>query len=104
MKYLAPLLILAVFCLGSLAGRVVHLHQQLQKSASTHCGLNYPILLAFDESSGDLDAPEQALAPSGGLALFPEPCGHDLPAWDWANSTSQRHENRQGLGCGGLPA
>ncbi len=104
MKRLVPLLILAVFCLGSLGGRAFHLHHHLQKSASTHGGLHFSILLASDESSGDLDEAEQPLAPSGDLVFFPEPCGQDLPACDWAKPTSQRHENRQGLGCGGLPA
>ncbi|MGB8991088.1 MAG: hypothetical protein WCD80_03445 [Desulfobaccales bacterium] len=103
MKRLVPLLILGVFCLGILGARAFHLHHQLQKSASTHHG-NFPILLAFDESSDALDETEHPLTPSGDLAFFPEPCYQNLPTWDLSNPTSQEHDNRQGLGCGGLPA
>ena len=103
MKRLVPLLILAVFCLGITGGRAVQFHHQLQKSATSHRG-NFPILLASDDSSGDLDETEDAITRSGELAFSPGHCGHDLPAWDWATPTSQRQDNRQGLGCGGLPA
>ena len=103
MKRLVPLLILAVFCLGILGGRAVHLHHQLQKTASTHRG-NSPILLAFDESSDTLDETEHLLTPSSDLDFSPEPCYQSLPAWDWGHPISPRQDNRQGLGCGGLPA
>lgn len=103
MKRLVPLLILAVFCLGILGGRAVHLHHQLQKSATTHRG-NFPLLLASDDSFDSLDGADQPLASSGTLVFFPEPYSLDLPAWAWAKPSSPRHDNRQGLGCGGLPA
>ena len=104
MKRLVPLLIFAVFCLGILGGRALHIHHQLQKSASTHDGLHFSLLLASDESFDTLDEADQLLAPSIDLVFSPEPYGHDLPACDRGNPTSQRHDNRLGLGCGGLPA
>jgi hypothetical protein len=103
MKRLVPLLILAVFCLGSLGGRVLHIHHYFQKRASTHRGCS--ISLAAYESPGSLDEEaEQPLAPSGHLIFFPEPYGQDLLIWEWARPTIQSQDHRQGLGCGGLPA
>jgi hypothetical protein len=102
MKRLVPLLILTVFCLGSLGGRVLHLHHYFQKRASTHRG--YSISLAADESPSNLDEAEQPLAPPGHLVFFPEPYCQDLLLWEWARPTIQSQDHRQGLGCGGLPA
>jgi hypothetical protein len=98
------LLILGTLCLGIMGGRPVRFHHHPQKSATPHGGLYFSLYFPSDDPSGTLNEANQPLAPSRELAFFPKPCGPDLPAWDWANPASQRQENHQGLGCGGLPA
>ncbi len=104
MKRLAPLLILWVFCLGSMGGRVFLFHHHLPKNAADQGGRHFSLYLSTDDTCADLDSAAHPCTLPNKLALDREPCREELPGGYGASATSQRHDYHPGLGCGGLPA